>query len=370
MRAPMALFATLALCAATSSCARGAGASGATDAAVELLVLDADGGATNADGERLGVLHRARPDGAGGAALEPLATDARWLEPVDALARADGSILVLEALWAPDASREARGALFELRDGRVSLLWSDERLRQPVALAAAADGTLYVSDRAADPLGLRRSTGAVFALRRAADGGWRAEIAAAGEQLVTPGALLVTRDGRLFVMDADANPTGALDARGRPATPGVLYEVLEGGLVARLAPTITTSPIALLEQADGTLLLVDANFGTTDGCLGDGALLALDLRTGSIDVRIDPCAAGRARALVDPASAAWLPDGRIAVADANADPLGRGADGTSKGVHGTGPGALLALDPARGTVEVLLADARFATPLCVRRAAP
>jgi hypothetical protein len=81
---------------------------------------------------------------------------------------------------------------------------------------------------------------------------------------------------------------------------------------------------------------------------------------------LDTASLGRPRALVDPVGGDTLPDGRLVLADANADPLGLGEDGTGKGVHGTGHGAILVVDTEALTLDVLLADERFRSPVAVR----
>jgi hypothetical protein len=348
------------------------GACGSRHAALradELLIVDADAGGLLPDGQRLGVLFRA--GARGGHTLRHYAGDERWIEPVDALVLDDGRVLLLEQQWSPEEG-EARGALFLVGRGGepVEPCWSDPRLRQPVALARGPDGTLYVSDRSADPLALGRPTGCVFAVP-CVDGvpDGEARVAAAGPELTTPGGLLFDRaTGQLLLLDADSNPRGLVLPDGREATPGVLFALGEDGLVVRLQPEQTTSPIALIERRAGELYLVDANAGRQAPYLGDGALYRID-ETG-LTLVVDGALLDQPRRLVDPVGGDVLADGRLVLVDANADPLGLGGDGTGKGVYGTGHGAVLAIDPDRPAVETLLADERFVTPLAVRRVRP
>ncbi len=394
----MGRAATLSLLVAACACAGSRSAPPAPDLRPgDLLIVDADAGeevAANApDGaarsvERRGLLFRAARAGDAGDAgdgylrPEPLASDERWLEPVDALVLPDRSILVLEQRWAPDGEAAARGAIFVVgpppADGSarpVRLWWTDERLRQPVALVRAPDGTVYVSDRAADPLGLQQDTGCIFAIRTRRGGSAEAgepepaTVAGAGPELVTPGALLLRAgDGHLLVMDADSNPRHVVLSDGRPGTPGVLFELRDGALVALLQPGETTSPVGLIERQPGEIYLVDANAGDAPGVVGDGAIFRVE--AGGLVRVLDSLTLHRPRALVDPVGGDTLPDGRLVLADANADPLGLGEDGTGKGVYGTGRGAIVAVDPAAGTLVTLLADERFVTPLAVRRVRP
>lgn len=382
-----------------------------------LLIVDQDAGEPRPGGDRAGALLLAWP-GCEGKDLIRIATDPRWIDPADALELPDGSWLVLESRWAP-GDGPARGAIFrvtlawpEWKDEFIRSTpafqvdpepwWTDPRTRQPVALARADDGTLFVSDREADPLDLRaaepgRRTGCVFGIEVGPDGRpARTEVVVAGPELVTPGALLAWGP-LLLLLDADANPRGQLAPDGRPATPGVLFDLVRlagDSLGPRRPHTLlecegTTSPIALVARDHGgrlapawvpELFLVDANWATAPEVLGDGALFRVDFaRVATPDEDLvahglrctlrpaaDTLALG-AHALVDPAYGDVLPDGRLVLADANADPRRLGPDGTGKGVYGTGHGAIVIWDPAHpGGLELLAADATLVTPVAVR----
>jgi len=344
----------------------------------DLLILDGDAGEVLPDGERAGALFVARALAAGGfAPPEVLASDPRWVEPTDLAVLDDGTVLVMESAWAPGPG-PGRGALFRVRPGastaQVSLWWTDERLRRPVSLIRHPSGTVYVSDRDANPLGLDQPTGSVFAVaQNGASAGalgqpGLAKVAAAGPELVTPGPLALGRDGAVLVMDADANPRGVLFDDGRPGTPGVLYRITPTGLAVELEPTRTVSPIGLVRGEGSELFVIDANQGQAHGVMGDGALFVRKAQ--GLELVVDSLLLGRPRAMVDPCGGDALADGRLVVADANADPLQLGEDGTGKGVYGTGPGAVLVIDPVWATVETLLADERFVMPLAVRRVRP
>jgi hypothetical protein len=404
--------------------------------ALTLLVLDQDAGASLADGGRAGAILESRLLADGWSEPVLVATDERWVDPADLLRLPDGSWLLLESRWAPDgdAGPDARGAIFRLAapGAPPELWWTDSRARQPVCLVRDAAGTLFVSDRDADPLGLRaaepeRRTGCVFGIEVGSDGRpARTAVVAAGPQLVTPGALLAS-DPLLLLMDADANPQGLRQPDGAPASPGVLYDLIALGEGDRLAPRhlhelmqsqATVSPIGLIERrlpgrAEPRIVppdphagpwtperlfayrlaqvelqsllpelyLVDANFGTAEDVLGDGAILRLEFVStpqGDLDrttwlghvVRTSTAADTRlltAHALVDPAYGCCLPDGRLAIADANADPRHLGPDGTGKGVYGSAHGAVVAWDPdAPDQLEVLVAGPALVTPIAVR----
>ena len=350
----------------------------------ELLILDKDAGTPIAgEGDaRRGALFRVskNPDGSF-AAPQLYATDDRWIEPVDVLLLPDGDALVLEQQWSKEAA-PALGALFLVTPptseepgalANVQLLLTDARMRQPVSMTRGPDGTLWVSDRQADPQKLGRDTGCVFAFPPDEDGELPtgpATLAAAGPELLTPGALLKCSDGRLLLMDADANPRGLKTTDDRPATPGVLFEVTQHGLKELLEPEETVSPIALIERAPGEIYLVDANAGTEPGMIGDGVIFQFVEEEGRawLTRKLDGALIGRAHTLVDPVGGDTLADGRLIVADANADPLGLGEKDAGFGVYGKGKGAILAMGLGdKPTVTTLVADPAFVTPVAVRR---
>jgi len=386
-----------------------------------LLIVDQDAGAPLPEGGRAGGVFVAHTTDMLGVfsdeRLSLVATDPRWVDPADALQLPDGSLLLLESKWAPDGG-EARGAIFRLTkpDAPPELWWTDARTRQPVALVRDGEGTIFVSDRDADPDGVRSAepgrqrTGCVFGIEVGADGKpARTEVVAAGPALFTPGALL-SFGPLLMLMDADANPRGLRVADGRLATPGVLFDLVPAGGEDRLArrrvdvlseSEATVSPVCLVARSSGQapqppaswsglgpddplpswlpeLFLVDANFGTTPDVLGDGALFwvrlgAAEPPSGSAHglqaeflLRVDPASIAH-HSFVDPAYGCVLPGGGIAIADASADPLHLGADGTGKGVYGSGHGAILVSDPAKAdSLRVMLASERFVTPVAVR----
>ncbi len=369
-----------------------------------LLIVDMDAGEADDQGlDPRGVVFVSFPiepaDGEAPRWSAPrvLARDARWREPVDVLVLDDGSLLVLDAAYAgpwngPSGDPDRRGALFlvsarsiagALTNGsiveRSSMHGITPDTRQPVALAFGRDGEVLIVDRAADPSGLGRPTGAVFVRRGqgadasdATDGVAPSTLTTAlvqGPELVTPGCALLTSDDRLLVLDADANPHGVFDAQGRPGTPGVLFVFADGELQAWIEPGGTTSPVGLVERRPGELFLVDANHSSDPDTLYDGAVLRID--GNRLTVVVGATSARPARTLIDPRGVDVLPDGRLVLADANADPLELGADGVGRAVGRlAGRGALLAVDPDAGTVDVLLADAAFVNPAAVRVVSP
>lgn len=331
----------------------------------DLLVLDADAGPPDDDGEPRGVLFRAPRSGRGGAVAA--VSDPRWRDPVALAVGPDDALYVVESTGAhrgPDDP--ARGAVFRVsRNGDVALAWTHPDLRQPVHISVDTErDRAFVTDRAADPLGLARPTGAVFVVDVDADGAWSPGRAVGDARLVTPAATRPDGRGGAWVLEADANPDG------HAGTPGMLLRLAVDGEVPGLTEVVrfvdTTSPIAFAGP-----WIVDANHARAGARIGAGALLAWDAASGTARVAVTH-EAFPPRTFVDPTGAVALPDGRLALADANADPLRLGGDGLGRGVYGSGRGCVLALDPAadvpRG--EVLVASERFVTPIAVAVAPP
>lgn len=354
--------------------------SGPTLADDDLIIVDLDAGIAHANGERAGKIFLARAADGYAHPIE-LTHDETWPEPVDAIILPDRSLLVLDSRITRGSSA-ARGAIFHCKPPtwEPAEWWSDERARQPVSMARGRDGTIYVADREADPLGLGEETGCLFAIRVEPGAGGpgliqRTDLLAAGRELVTPAAILVAPDDTLLLLDADVNPHDVTRPDGMAGSPGALYRLKDrrdgkrAELEMLLAPRETVSPIALIARGSTEIFLVDANGNLQDGFLGDGVIWRLG-PSAKLRRVVDTAALGTPRALVDPVHGDVLPDGRLVIADANADPLGLGEDGTGKGVYGTGRGALLAVDPDVPSVTTLIADERFVAPIAVRRVRP
>ena len=348
-----------------------------------------------------------------------LLLESKWAPGGEAGPEARGAIFRVPAVGAPPelwwTDERTRQPVSLVRDTEGTLFVSD-RDSDPQYLRASEPG---------------RRTGCVFGIQCAVDGRpARTAVVAAGPQLFTPGALLASGEF-LLLMDADANPRGVRRPDGVLATPGVLFALVRlpnsdclhpRALFELMDSVATVSPVGLIERhkpgaepppppagvrgeewwSPGRicelqitqarqrstlpdLYLVDANFGAAEGLLGDGAILRIEFMQflpGSLEqdgwlgriVRCDLVADTRtlgAHALVDPTTGCCLPDGRLAIADANADPRHLGPDGTAKGVYGTAHGAVVAWDPdAPGHLEVLLAGKDLVTPVAVRVAQP
>lgn len=352
-------------------------------AAGDVVLIDADAGPVGADGEPRGRLWRipaaALLSATDSAPVHPekLLEDATWLDPVAAVTLRDGALAVLESRR--EAEHGGRGGLDRVDPvtGAVRTIWTDARARQPVGIASAPDGSrLWVVDRSADPGGLGRPTGCVFELEPAPAGAWRTRAVVADPAFVTPGAVTITAAGRVLILDADANPHGLLGPGGLPATPGVLFALDGAGLTVLAEPRATISPVGLVARHPDELWLVDANESLDPARLGDGALFRITpvspppWHIVKVLDTAQPSVPGRV--LVDPAGVDLTPDGRLVLADANADPLNLGADGHGRGVYGTGRGAVLLVDVSvtPPVVRVLAAGPELVTPLGVHVVRP
>ena len=109
--------------------------------------------------------------------------------------------------------------------------------------------------------------------------------------------------------------------------------------------------------------IVDANHARDGARIGAGALLTWDEErapTAAVTHEAFP-----PRTFVDPTGGVALPDGRVAMADANADPARLGHDGLGRGVYGSGRGCVVAIAPDGTGAEVLVTSPRFVTPIAV-----
>ena len=140
------------------------------------------------------------------------------------------------------------------------------------------------------------------------------------------------------------------------------------GEVIRVDPVTGIQTVLTSALGDPVSILVDANGSLQADTLGDGVIWRV--QGTELQRVVDTSVLGAPRLMLDPVHGDVLADGRLVVADANADPLGLGADGTGKGVYGTGHGALLAIDPDVPSITTLLADAQFVAPVAVVRVRP
>lgn len=260
-------------------------------------------------------------------------------------------ILITDETYDPFDYGDSRGAIggFRYLDDVPSLTIASAPagLVQPVVAVLRPDRRLYVLDRGSDPLGLGRSTGGVYlvdpSLRPADAVG---ELVFSSPLFRRPADLLLEPDGRILVLDADADPLdrgGSFGAlfRGDPISHN--FELVS-------ADARFQQPSSLTYDRDGTLLVLDrtANpLGLSDTT--PGALFRVDPATGATTLvkAFDPLQ------LPDPRAVAVLANGDYLVADSMADP-GGGADGL---------GAIYRIARSSGVVTPFIDDPIFRDPI-------
>jgi len=242
--------------------------------------------------------------------------------------RSSGKVLAFRGVVRDEVSGELRRAV-----------------RLPVQVPLES-GFYYVADGDADPYGLGSSPGAVLRVDQVS--GVTLPFFS-GPQLREPRdvALVGTLRPTVLILDSEARP--------RRGT-GALYGLDPSTQTLTLIATDSTwlDPNRLLVISDDEVYVLDTvadPFRLTPGP-GPGAIYHVDLRTGVVEAVFSDTT------LVTPTAMAALPDGRIAVADANADPGG----------FRDRNGAIFAVDPIGGTISVYAVSPVFRHPIgLVRR---
>lgn len=260
-------------------------------------------------------------------------------------------ILITDELYDPFGYGDSRGVIggFRYLDDvpALTIASSPAGIVQPVVAVLRPDRKLYVLDRGSDPLGLGRSTGGVYlvdpSLRPADAVG---ELVFSSPLFRRPADLLLEPDGRILVLDADADPLdrgGSFGAlfRGDPVTHNFALVTAD----ARFQ-----QPSSLTYDLDGTLLVLDrtANpLGLSDTT--PGALFRVDPATGvtTLVKAFDPVQ------LPDPRAVTVLSNGDYLIADSMADPSG-GSDGL---------GAIYRIARSSGVVTPFIDDPVFRDPI-------
>jgi hypothetical protein len=131
------------------------------------MALDGRGGLLVADEE-------ADPTGGGGRggailridlddlSVDVVATDPLFEDPARVVLHPSGDLLVLDRSAFRDVATGARGAVFRVHDGQVTLHSRSSQFRLPIDLLIDDHSSVLVVDRNADPRGLGGNPGAVF----------------------------------------------------------------------------------------------------------------------------------------------------------------------------------------------------------------
>lgn len=309
------------------------------------LIVDADAGPLGDDDLGGAIFRWDRATGT----VEPFVVDPRFVDPQRAARLENGDLLVLDmAAETP----HGRGGLFRVdaTSRAVADPIGSAAFDRPVALAVGPGDAIYVADRSAMPHGEAR--GAVFAVDLE-----RGEVTVVANHVRfrAPSFLIAGSDGTLLLLDADART-------GDGADEGVFFRIdPTTGVVAEHAKLAgAVSPLGVLDEGDGSLLVFDANADPNriGGPLGAIFRLAGDGTT-TVVASDHP--------FRDPVRGCFGDDGAVLFVDANADPEGRGPDRAGRGQNVTGGGAILALDRTTGAVSVLAAPLSFVNPVDIMR---
>jgi len=225
-----------------------------------------------------------------------------------------------------------------------------QRLVDPVAVLTRPNGHLLLADANADPLGLGMRSGAVWDVDPKNDLPTAvAEVANASPLFVEPSDLLQEPEGTVLMVDRDADPSRSGSPNGAvfrldPATNSVV--------VVAVAETFR-DPRCLAWDLDGSLLVVDQTANPLGLSRPAGALYRVNRHTGAVSV-IHGFAQPQFAVVT---AVAVIPEGPHAgdylVTDKDADPE----------LRGTAPGAVFRIPRAGGAPVLFSAHSEFLEPI-------
>ncbi|MEZ4653245.1 MAG: hypothetical protein R3E12_06460 [Candidatus Eisenbacteria bacterium] len=216
-----------------------------------------------------------------------VAADSTWFRLEDVLPAGDDAVLVLDGFADPLhlTPTIGPGALYRvgLPEGNVELVYSDTTLTNPRAMTYLPDGRIAIVDADADPLDTGVRSGAVFAFDLSTK---EIELIVAYPQWVDPSELTWTGED-LLVVDPSANPDPASQGFG-----SVWRVPLEGPVELYAVSDYFRRLGAIVSPTDGRPLLsdLDATIGT--GTPLGGAVFRWSSRRTS-NARFFPLAANR-----------------------------------------------------------------------------
>ncbi len=289
--------------------------------------------------------------------IEPFASDPRFVDPQMAILDGEDQLLVVDFAARP-IEGGGTGAIFriDVESRAVTGVWSPSELRAPCAIARGREERLYVVDRwAIAPPGPDKSRGRGALLELdLASGACR--VVCDDERLSAPAFAIVEETGDVLLLDADAGVGDGIHE-------GVLFRVSAADGTATEVGKVERgiSPLSMLREPDGALLVFDVNADVDGLGVPIGAVFRLRLDGGSTEL------VASSRTFRDPIRGCFAPDGAILMVDANADPEQRGPDPVGRGQNVTGGGAILRLVPATGEVTVLVAPPEFVNPVDIVR---
>jgi glucose/arabinose dehydrogenase len=245
-----------------------------------------------------------------------------------AAAITDGNLLVTD---------DGAKTVFEVNraSGIAAKIVKDANVQHPFDAIIDIDGSLLVADRGAD-VGATATDGAIY--RVSATTGLITATLASGPPLVNPTGLVLEASGDVLVIDADAVVNGSNGHVFRWQRSG-------GNLVPLSGCRKFNNPARAVVDGSGDIFVVDADSA------GSGAVLRIDPLTGGC-VTLLHGVNGDHHGLVEPFGIALAPDGKIVLADEDADPL----------ELGTNTGAVFAYDFAANGITRSIANATFNRP--------
>ncbi len=195
---------------------------------------------------------------------------------------------------------------------------------EPVAVAVTPDRRLYIADAGADPLGLNRSRGAIWLVDPAAQVVAPARLVVANQLFRKPADLLLESDGKILLLDGDADPNEWGGAN------GAIFRIdpTTGNVTVLAAPQSFLEPRSLTVDLDGTLLVVDESANPQGVSDPAGAIFRVNPSTGVVTLE-RVFRRGDRRTIVAPVAMTVIDrgarQGDYLVVDHNADPHNRGS---------------------------------------------
>lgn len=316
----------------------------------DYIVVDADADPLNR-GNFPGALFRLSPDGK---EMNLISSDPLFCEPLDLIFDQYGNLLVVDSMADP-LELGNQGAIFRVNrySGRAEVLLSSEKFGFPNALIMDSEGRIYISDKEADPHGLGKS-GTLWVYDSHND---VLDLVVSGPEFISPSPIVFGPDDTIYLIDADANPNSY------PGTPGVLYQI--DRFTGEHAPLVTfngtVSPVGIIPLDDGRLVVIDANADPLKTGFYLGGLVMVDPAAGTYEFLYGT------RKFMDPIRGDLDVDGTLIFTDSSSDPLKLGRDGARKGVEGQGHGAVWRFNLKTKELSLVAADVRFVNPMSVKR---
>lgn len=203
-----------------------------------------------------------------------VAADSTWFRLEDVIALGDDALLVLDGFADPRGLTPATGpgALYrvDLPEGNVELLYSDTTFVFPRALTLLPDGRVAIVDSEADPLETGRPTGAIFAFDLDSA---ELELLAAYPQWVDPTELTLEDDEHLLVVDISARPDPLVQGI------GAVWRVELSGKVSLMSTSDYFRRLgSIVVPIDGRTLVSDADATVGASGTNGGAIFRVSRR--------------------------------------------------------------------------------------------